>query len=245
MITRAVSSPKITPAPLRRAPRDVFDVQPLSAEQQAVFAALETVVERGLRDFIDVGNALAQIRDERLYTDKFANFEAYSRVRWGFSRSYADRVIEAAQTATMLPMGIKPATERVARELRPLKGRPEIMTATYKAVEKEKPNATAAEMKRAVRAVVAMPVTTPERAATAAREAVRSRAPRPAMDRASDRTWVSDVIRSFRTLSEAPQPYDLRKAMTPTEAVEIERNLGAARAWIDAFSQSKQKGGGA
>lgn len=82
-------------------------------------AACERVIERGLNTFVEVGNALLEIRDARLYRNDYATFEDYCRERWGFSRSRAHRLIEAAETRNiLLPTGnILPQTERQARPL--------------------------------------------------------------------------------------------------------------------------------
>ncbi|MBN1430421.1 MAG: hypothetical protein JXB07_18775, partial [Anaerolineae bacterium] len=78
----------------------------------------ETVIERGLSTFMDVGEALLAIRDKRLYRNTHSTFEEYCQERWGMSRSYAYRTIEAAQVAKrLLPMGNIPMSERQARPL--------------------------------------------------------------------------------------------------------------------------------
>lgn len=68
-------------------------------------AELEEVVERGLSTFVEVGNALMEIRDARLYRATHPTFEAYCRERWGFSRSHGYRLIRAAELAELSPTG--------------------------------------------------------------------------------------------------------------------------------------------
>lgn len=46
---------------------------------------LEAIAQRNLDTYIDVGNALASIRDQRLYRETHDSFEAYTRDRWGIS----------------------------------------------------------------------------------------------------------------------------------------------------------------
>ena len=58
---------------------------------------LEAVVERGLATFVDVGNALAAIRDARLYRAEHDTFEEYLLARWGMARQRAYQMIEAAR----------------------------------------------------------------------------------------------------------------------------------------------------
>ncbi len=86
----------------------------------AALAECERVIERGLKTFIEVGDALARIRDERLYRETHATFEDYCRARWGFDASRARQLISAAKTVTLVTVGGQPAptSERVARELR-------------------------------------------------------------------------------------------------------------------------------
>jgi len=62
-------------------------------------AALESVIARGVQTFAEVGNALAEIRDGRLYRETHATFEAYCADRWGWTRRVGYQYIEAAQVA--------------------------------------------------------------------------------------------------------------------------------------------------
>jgi len=80
---------------------------------------LETTIERGLKTFVDVGSALLEIRDSKLYRKEHSTFEDYCRDRWNISRVHAHRLIEAAEvTINLLPIGnILPATESQARPL--------------------------------------------------------------------------------------------------------------------------------
>lgn len=90
----------------------------LDASEITRLAELETTIERGLHTFVDVGNALLEIRDGRLYRSEFSTFEAYCRERWGMVQRHANRLIAAAETASALgPIGPIPATESQARPL--------------------------------------------------------------------------------------------------------------------------------
>lgn len=92
----------------------------LEPHERARMDALERTVRDGLRDFQRTGEALAQIRDNHLYRVGFETFEDYLEQRWGFTRTQAGRLIDAAETARVLePLGITPQTERQARALRP------------------------------------------------------------------------------------------------------------------------------
>jgi phage N-6-adenine-methyltransferase len=78
----------------------------------------ETVIERGLNTFMDVGEALMAIRDQQLYRNHFSTFSEYCQTRWGLTRAYGDRLIAAAETVRRLtPIGVIPANESQARPL--------------------------------------------------------------------------------------------------------------------------------
>ena len=83
-------------------------------------AALEAIIERGMQAFIEVGHALRTIRDTRMYREqRYKTFDEYCRARWHWSKTHANRQIQAAQAAeTMTPMGVIPANERQARQMR-------------------------------------------------------------------------------------------------------------------------------
>lgn len=83
-------------------------------------AEAEAKIERGLSTFWEVGNALMQIRDERLYRSDFQTFEDYCQQRWGMTRRRANQLVEAAQMGTMVPI----ENERQARALAPVKEDP-------------------------------------------------------------------------------------------------------------------------
>lgn len=91
----------------------------LTATEGEALAELEEVIERGLTTFVDVGNALLSIRDERLYRAEYATFEDYCRERWGLSQPRAYQLMDAAGVvSTMVESGLEPPTnERQVREL--------------------------------------------------------------------------------------------------------------------------------
>jgi hypothetical protein len=92
---------------------------------EAKLAACEQRIEAGLRSFTDIGAALKEIRDGKLYLLTHKNFGDYTSGRWDIDRTYAHRVIEAAEVVRlMLPSGNKkcppPAIESHARALVPV-----------------------------------------------------------------------------------------------------------------------------
>jgi hypothetical protein len=91
----------------------------LSPDDAARLAQLEATVEKGLHTFVEVGTALAEIRDSRLYRQTHKNFTDYTRERWGISKPYATQLIGAAAVVENLVAiaTITPATESQARPL--------------------------------------------------------------------------------------------------------------------------------
>lgn len=107
---------------------------PLTDAEYDDLERLETVVSKGLDTFVEVGNALAEIRDRRLYRQYFPSFAVYCEQQWDMGKSQAYRLIDAAEIVTELeasPIGDVPlpATESQARELGkvPAEDRPAVM----------------------------------------------------------------------------------------------------------------------
>lgn len=102
---------------------DLFStINVLTVQEANRKAELEATIERGMQTFVEVGLALMEIRDERLYRAEFGTFENYCRARWGWRSNYANRLIASAEVTTnLVPIGtILPATETQARPLSPL-----------------------------------------------------------------------------------------------------------------------------
>jgi hypothetical protein len=80
---------------------------------------LEKVITRGKKTFVEVGLALAEIRDLRLYRREYSGFEEYCRKKWGWEKRYTNYVIAGAEAVTSLPekLGTIVPTEAAAREL--------------------------------------------------------------------------------------------------------------------------------
>src|SRR5512138_1051634 len=62
-------------------------------------AELEKTIARGKKTFVEVGLALAEIRDLRLYRREYSGFEEYCRKKWGWTKQHAYRLIDAAPIA--------------------------------------------------------------------------------------------------------------------------------------------------
>lgn len=59
---------------------------------------LEAIVQPGLGTYVDVGDALAEIRDRHLYRDSHPSFEAYVRERWGVDVANGNSLAQTAET---------------------------------------------------------------------------------------------------------------------------------------------------
>ena len=104
-------------------------VSALSADELSTLSVYEGVIRQGLELFVEVGNALARIRDARLYRAEFATFEEYCQTRWSLSRRHVNRLIAANDVVEDLgPIGPKPEIESQARPLAsvPKKDRAEV-----------------------------------------------------------------------------------------------------------------------
>ncbi len=86
---------------------------------EATLTELEAIIDRGKQTFVEVGNALTEIRERKLYRERYATFEDYCQQRHGFSSSRGRQLIAAAATVTAVTLsgGTPPATEREARAL--------------------------------------------------------------------------------------------------------------------------------
>lgn len=104
---------------------------------------------------MEMGAALTEIKDKRLYRENHATFEAYCEERWGFSASRGYRIIEGFAAAKVLPIGNSPTNEGQAREVAKI-ARDLGSEAAAEVMQKVGPKATA----KAIRAA-AQPELTP------------------------------------------------------------------------------------
>lgn len=125
-----------------------------TSEVVATLESCEQVIERGLGTFVEVGNALLTIRDQKLYRADHDTFESYCQQRWGFSRSRAHRLIEASEVAAVLPIGNKPTNEAQARELAPVRDRPDLAAEAMRRAAADEKKPTANAVRDAVKDVV-------------------------------------------------------------------------------------------
>lgn len=95
-------------------------VKSLTAIELSSLEKYESVINRGLKTFADVGNALLAIRDGRLYREQYATFEEYCREKWGLRQSRAYQLMDSAKLTNQLKSSTMvelPTNERQARPL--------------------------------------------------------------------------------------------------------------------------------
>jgi hypothetical protein len=162
--------------------------QPMTATEKTELHKLESVIEKGLQTFLDVGNALLSIRDQRLYRGTHTAFDAYCRERWNFSKTQANRFIAASEVAKNLaPIGVTPRSESQVRLLSSLPAEKQV-----KVFERAAKTAGGAEKVTAQsieKAAVAMKLKTRSQASAASRD-----------DKNVDR---ADVVAAFQEWAEA------------------------------------------
>jgi hypothetical protein len=91
----------------------------LSLAELQTLEHYERIIAQGFKTFVEVGQALVAIRDQRLYRQDYGTFEDYLRQRWDLSRPYAYQLIDASVTVQNLSAtaDILPANEAQARPL--------------------------------------------------------------------------------------------------------------------------------
>jgi phage N-6-adenine-methyltransferase len=94
-------------------------MEQLTKVEKSILQECEEVIDKGMKSFIEVGNALLKIRDGKLYKTNFSTFEDYCRERWGMERRQAYRLMDAADVVENVSRGtqILPTSERQARPL--------------------------------------------------------------------------------------------------------------------------------
>jgi hypothetical protein len=91
------------------------------ARHERTLAELEQIVDAGKCSFIDMGFALKEIRDRRLWEATDASFDAYCVRRFEFKKARAYQIIQAADVTTDLSTAVEktalPQRERQVRAL--------------------------------------------------------------------------------------------------------------------------------
>jgi hypothetical protein len=120
---------------------------------------LEHIIKKGLKAFIQVADALLEIRDKRLYRKQYKSFEEYCQRKWDFTSRQANRLIGAGEVVDNLkrdqlvspePIAM-PENEAQARPLTELTPPEQIEAARIVAAKSPKP--TAKQFKEAAQEV--------------------------------------------------------------------------------------------
>jgi len=110
----------------------------LTVNERARLEACEKSIEQGIAVFVEVGRALTEIRDSKLYRVSHKTFEAYCKDRWEIGRSRAyDLIDQAKVTETLSAAGIdlSDASDISVRDARALKDDPSAAIAVKSRVE--------------------------------------------------------------------------------------------------------------
>lgn len=76
---------------------------------------LEALIDKKLKSFLEVGAALLEIREGKLYRRDYPTFDTYCAERWGFTSARARQLMLATKTSEAL--GFDLPSEAVARAL--------------------------------------------------------------------------------------------------------------------------------
>ena len=129
----------------------------ITLDERSRLFQLEETIRQGLNTFVDVGNALLEIRDKRLYRQEYSTFEEYCREQWNMKQSRAYQFMDSAkvignlQSSTIVEL--LPTNEAQARPLTSLE--PEEQVEAWKRVITSTPEGkvTAAVVLKAVKEV--------------------------------------------------------------------------------------------
>ncbi|MFD9444991.1 hypothetical protein [Streptomyces sp. NPDC060001] len=75
----------------------------LTASESTALTEHEAVIEQGIQTFYEVGMALADIRNRKLYRADYGTFEEYAETRWQMSRPRAYELMAAAEVVSGIP----------------------------------------------------------------------------------------------------------------------------------------------
>ena len=105
---------------LQTVPASTLPSQKLDATERNRLNQLEPIIERGMTSFVEVGTALLEISDRRLYRETHSTFAEYCKAKWRMSARHAYRLCESAEVVNALPENVTHGSqmnERQAREL--------------------------------------------------------------------------------------------------------------------------------
>lgn len=194
-------------------------------------AALERIIERGMSSFVEVGNALSEIRDEKKYrAGGYRDFDTYCRERWGFSRYRGFQMIEAATiTNELLTIVNTPAPVRESQVRELARVEPDRRAEVWEAaIEKHGPHPTAKE----VRAV----------ADAETNALIANVVDGPSFDDARLRLTLLSELRHLNGLIQL-KPDAIGLVLEQTDEVLLRAHIQLARQWMDDVEKAMQRRG--
>lgn len=172
-------------------------------------AECEDIIARAMKSFVEIGNALKKIHDERLYRLHYSTFDDYCVDRWQFKRKRAYQLMSGAGVVSTIVDTVLPTKESHARELAraPEDMRAEIWTVVLAETE-FKPTASA------VKTVVERFTGMDNEALEAAEKALQEEAERQAdeEERATTKTLMARIAKMDAA------------GATPNQIAEVSRN---------------------
>jgi hypothetical protein len=162
IITTTVA-PTLVPTPM---------LESISLVESQRLIELEKVIEGGRQTFVEVGTALAEICDSRIYRSEHKSFDDYCRARWGWGKAYAYQLIGCAEVKKS-PIGDSVINQAQAKELAKVpktKRETVIKSATAKAKSAGR-KLTARDIKVAAQPPTAPAIVNPDEPATVTKPA--------------------------------------------------------------------------
>jgi hypothetical protein len=142
---------------------EVSYIEPLTPEEKAERDHLESIIARGIGNFIETGEALYQVKVKGLFRETYRTWTNYCEQRWGIGRSRASQLINAMETAKELAAvtGVNAQNEAVVREVKthPAEHRPKILTVASTLAETEGIPLNTRHVKAAAAQVMDTPLT--------------------------------------------------------------------------------------
>ena len=219
----------------------------LTADEASRLAKLETVIAKGIQTFKQVGEALLEISDQRLYRATHSTFKDYVGEKWNMTAARAYQLCDAASVIKSLPEKstmVDKINERQARELgkAPVTERPAVLEAaakngvvtakTIKAeVQKRQPKPTPKPEPKPAKVIDVEPV----EKSFSEKEEERLQAPgkSPARQIIED---LQNIIASLEALDE-PTPFD---DVQPTDFDDLANRLIIDAKWVRKIGEQSQ-----
>jgi len=82
----------------------------------------ETEIRKDLGAFVRVGQAMLEIKERKLYREKYSTFEQYCQQSWGYKRHYAYHLLSAAAVCSEMLTMVNISPPENERQVGPLHG---------------------------------------------------------------------------------------------------------------------------